>query len=281
MTTVTTSTTTTRTELQERAKNLLLQYAFFRWENAVIIAGALMLTVLYPRPFPRWPIWGWAILGLIGVATIIYSSLTDRDANAKILIDLMQEEFNPRQIHDEKLRQEVNRGMEYQRRIEQAIQQQRAGLMRDRLENTAGQLSDWLSNVFQLALRLDAYKQDTLLRRERQNVPEEIKQLEERIKAERNPETRQQIEQVLDGKRKQLEALQALDARMRQAQLQMDQSLTALATIYSQVRLIDAQDVASGKAERLSADIQEQVNRLNDLVASINEVYNYRTEGLN
>ncbi|MEZ4634213.1 MAG: hypothetical protein R2856_04415 [Caldilineaceae bacterium] len=51
---------------------------------------------------------------------------------------------------------------------------------------------------------------------------------------------------------------------MKQAQLQMDQSLTALATVYSQVRLIDAQDVASGKAERLSADIQEQVNRLND-----------------
>src|SRR5690606_9515971 len=112
------------------------------------------------------------------------------------------------------------------------------------------------------------------------SVPQEIEQLEARVKAERHPETRQQIEQVLAGKRKQLAALQALDARMRQAQLQVDQSLTALATVYSQVRLIDAQDVASGKAERLATDIQEQVNRLNDLVASINEVYNYQTEGL-
>jgi hypothetical protein len=168
----------------------------------------------------------------------------------------------------------------YPRRIEQAVQQQRPGLMRDRLENTAGQLSDWVSNVFQLALRLDAYNQDALLRQERQNVPKEIEQLTARVNAERNPETKDQLEQVVDGKRKQLAALQALDARMRQAQLQMDQSLTALATIYSQVRLIDAQDVASGKAERLSADIQEQVNRLDDLVASINEVYNYQTEGL-
>lgn len=277
---MTMSTTSTRTELQERAKSMLLQYAFFRWENAVLIAGALMLTVLYPRPVPRWPIWGWALLGLIGVAVIVYSSLTDRDANAKILVDLMQEEFDPRQIRDQKLREEVNRGLEYQRRIEQAVQQQRPGLMRDRLENTAGQLSDWVSNVFQLALRLDAYSQDSLLRQERQNVPQEIEHLVARVNAERNPETKDQLEQVLDGKRKQLAALQALDARMRQAQLQMDQSLTALATIYSQVRLIDAQDVASGKAERLSADIQEQVNRLDDLVASINEVYNYQTEGL-
>jgi uncharacterized protein YoxC len=84
----------------------------------------------------------------------------------------------------------------------------------------------------------------------------------------------------LEGKRKHLESLQALDTRMRQAQLQMDQSITALATVYSQVRLIDAQDIASGRAERLRSDIQEQVNRLNDLVASINEVYNYQTQGL-
>jgi hypothetical protein len=273
-------TTTTRTELQERAQNLLLQYAIFRWENAVIIAGALMLTFLYPRPLPRWPLWGWALLGLIGVAVIIYSSLTDADANAKVLVQLMQDEFNPRQIRNEKLRQEVERGLEYQRRIEGLIQTQRPGIMRDRLEDTAGQLSDWVNNIFKLALRLDAYQQDDLLRRERDVVPKEVEQLHARLQAERNAQTRQQIEVVLEGKRKHLESLQALDTRMRQAQLQMDQSITALATVYSQVRLIDAQDIASGRAERLRSDIQEQVNRLNDLVASINEVYNYQTQGL-
>jgi hypothetical protein len=273
-------TTTTRTELQERAQNLLLQYAIFRWENAVIIAGALMLTFLYPRPLPRWPLWGWALLGLIGVAVIIYSSLTDADANAKVLVQLMQDEFNPRQIRNEKLRQEVERGLEYQRRIEGLIQTQRPGIMRDRLEDTAGQLSDWVNNIFKLALRLDAYQQDDLLRRERDVVPKEVEQLHARLQAERNTQTRQQIEVVLEGKRKHLESLQALDTRMRQAQLQMDQSITALATVYSQVRLIDAQDIASGRAERLRSDIQEQVNRLNDLVASINEVYNYQTQGL-
>jgi hypothetical protein len=73
--------------------------------------------------------------------------------------------------------------------------------------------------------------------------------------------------------------MQALDARMRQAELQMEQSLTALATIYSQIQLVDAQAVASGRAERIQADIQEQVARLNDLVASINEVYDYQDSG--
>ncbi len=67
---------------------------------------------------------------------------------------------------------------------------------------------------------------------------------------------------------------------MQQAALQMDQSLTALATIYSQVQLVDAQGVESGRAERLQADIREQVDRLNDLVSSINEVYDYNTKGI-
>jgi biopolymer transport protein ExbB/TolQ len=271
---------TTRTELQQKVQSLLLQYAFFRWENAVIIALSLVLTVFLPRPLPRWPIWGWVLLGLIGVVAIVYSSLTDADANAKVLVDLMQERFNPRQIKSAKLRQEVEKGLEYQRRIEEQVRSHRPGIMRDRLEDTAGQLSEWVSNVFQLALRLDAYEQDGLLHRERENVPQEVQTLEARIKLEANPQMRGQMEQVLAGKRKHLEALRALDQRMNQAALQMDQSLTALATIYSQTRLIDAQDIASGRAERLRSDIQEQVLRLNDLVASINEVYNYQTEGL-
>lgn len=273
-------TTTRRSDLQKEAQSLLLQYAFFRWENAVVIAGSLLLTVLYRRPIPGWPAWGWLLLGVIGVGVIVYSSLTDADANAKILVELMQQEFNPKEIRDEKLRQDVEKGMEYQRRIEQQIQSQRPGILRDRLEDTAGQLTDWVANIFALAKRLDAYKQDGLLARERGAVPKELETLEARLKLEGNEQIRAQMAEVVAGKRAQLDALQALHTRMHQAQLQMDQSLTALATVYSQVRLVDAQDIASGQTERLRADIQEQVNRLNDLVASINDVYNYQTEGL-
>lgn len=270
----------TRSQLQKEAQSLLIQYALFRWENAVIIGGAMVLTFLYRRPLPGWPAWGWLLLGVIGVGVIVYSSLTDRDANAKILVDLMQQEFNAKEVRDEKLRQDVEKGMEYQRRIEQLIQSQRPGILRDRLEDTAGQLTDWVANIFALAKRLDAYKQDSLLARERATVPKEVETLEARLKLEGNEQIRQQMGEVVAGKRTQLEALQALHTRMHQAQLQMDQSLTALATVYSQVRLVDAQDIASGQTERLRADIQEQVNRLNDLVASINDVYNYQTEGL-
>ena len=152
--------------------------------------------------------------------------------------------------------------------------------MRDRLEDTANQISDWIRNVYQLALRLDAYRQDDLLEREQQLLPKEVQQLAAQRKLESNPNVQKQLDEVLDSKRQHWNALQELDTRMKQAELQLDQSVTALATIYSQVQLIDAQSVASGRAERLQSDIRDQVNRLNDLVSSISEVYNYNTKGI-
>ncbi|MCC6170164.1 MAG: hypothetical protein IT329_23295 [Caldilineaceae bacterium] len=272
--------TTIRTELQQRATGTLLQYALFRWESAVVLALTIILSFLLPRPFFWWPRFGWPLLGLIAVAVIVYSSLTDAEANAEILLTLFQEQFNPRTIGDKELRTQLESALEYQRRIETQVRQQKNGVIRDRLDDTAGQITAWLSNIYQLALRLDAYTRDDLLTRERDLIPRELERLTEQRGRERNPAVQQQLDDVIAGKRNHWQALRDLDARMKQAALQLDQSLTALATIYSQIQLIDAQSIGSGRAERLQADIQEQVARLNDLVSSINDVYNFNTKGL-
>jgi hypothetical protein len=273
--------TTIRTELQKQAQSVLLQYAIFRWESALIVAITIVLTFLLPRPFVWWPRFGWPLLGLIGLAALVISSLTDAQANARILHQLFQEQFDPRRIRDRELRSKVESALEYERRIETLVPQRGEGVIRDRIEDAAAQISDWLSNIYQLAIRIDAYRGDDLLARERESVPREVDRLVAQRQAEKNPTVQAQLDSVLDSKRKHWQALRELDARMQQAVLQMDQSLTALGTIYSQIQLIDAQSIGSGRAERLQADIREQVNRLNDLVKSINDVYNYSTKGLN
>ena len=127
----------------------------------------------------------------------------------------------------------------------------------------------------QRALRLDAYQADDLLARERTDLPQELQKLTAQRQREQNAGVQQQLDQVIASKSTQWQTLRQLDARMQQAQLQMDQSLTALATVYSQVQLLNAEAINSGRAERLRSDIQEQVQRLDDLVASLNEVYDY------
>jgi hypothetical protein len=273
--------TTIRTELQKQAQSVLLQYAIFRWESALILAITIILTFLLPRPFIWWPRFGWPLLGLVGLAALVISSLTDAQANARILHKLFQEQFDPRNLRDRELRGKVESALEYERRIELLVTQRNEGVIRDRIEDAAGQISDWLSNIYQLALRLDAYRGDDLLARERDSVPKEVDRLVAQRRVEGNPAVQAQLDSVLESKRKHWQSLRDLDARMKQASLQLDQSLTALGTIYSQIQLVDAQSIGSGRAERLQADIREQVSRLNDLVNSINDVYNFNTKGLN
>ncbi len=263
---------TTRFELQEKARSAILQYAFFRWESAAVLAGTILLTMLLPHPFPWWPVWGWPLLGLLGLAGMVYSSLTDAEANARVLLELFQQQFDPRKVQDEALRQEVETALEYQRRIEAQTRGQRPGVLRDRLEDTAGQLSDWISNIYKLALKLDGHRRDELLARERETVPKEIEKLAARRRLESDLSIQRELDTVLESKGRQWQTLRALDDRMKQAELQLEQSMAALATVHSQVQLIDARDVDSGRSDRLEADIREQVEQLNDLISSINEI---------
>jgi uncharacterized protein YoxC len=59
---------------------------------------------------------------------------------------------------------------------------------------------------------------------------------------------------------------------MRQAELRLEESMTALSTVYSQMQLIGAREVDSSRSERLQADIREEIAQLNDLISSINEI---------
>lgn len=268
-----------RSEIEKEAQGALIQYAFFRWENAVILGASILLAFFQSQgnffQVIPWQWWGWLVLGGIGVAAIFISSLTDAETNAKVLLTLFQEQFNPRKIQNPALREEVERALEYQWRIEAHIGKQGSGVLRDRLEDTANQLADWVAHIYQLAMRLDAYRHDPLLPQERETVPEELQSLRARVQYEKNSEVRQQLGELIERKRQQWESLQALDARMKQAELRLEESLTSLATVYSQVQLISAQDVDSGRSERLRQDINEQVSRLDDLVDSLNEVYDY------
>ena len=266
--------------IEQDAQKALIQNAFFRWESAAMIAGTILLSVFWPRPFPIWPWWGWPLLGLIGEAAIVVSSLTDKAEQQKAVESLFRQKYNTGGIRDRNLRAKLAEAEQYRQRIQQAIARQRSGILRDRLVSTTGQVYDWIANMVKLAQRIDTYRSDTIIRRDLETVPREIKELQTRLRLESDPRVRGQIEQTLNSKRQLHRNLDDLDNRMERADLQLDHSLAALGTVYSQTLLVGSKDVDSDRAERLRDDIRDEVGALQDIVESLNEVYSFDLGGL-
>ena len=195
-----------RVELSKRA---IVQYALFRWENAVIVAGAILLTTFFPRPFSWWPSWGLGLLGLIGVGAVTYSSLTNIRFNAQLLLSAFQDQFNLKSILLPELRRKVESALEYQRRIVGQVQNQESSILWSRAEDTALQLDEWITNVYRLCLRLDAFERDKLLRDELAAVPAELDRLKQRLTDEGDADIQSELRQVIESKEQQYETSRA------------------------------------------------------------------------
>ena len=130
-----------------------------------------------------------------------------------------------------------------------------------------------------LARRLDAYRGDPIILGDRDALKESIPNLQRRLAQENDERVRGQLETTLGDQQRLQVNIAELDNRMQRADLQLDSSLASLGTVYSQLLLIGSKDVDGGQAERLQADISDEVNSLQDVVASINEIYDYQTFG--
>ena len=235
----------------------------------MVLGGTIVLTVLLSQPFPGWPVWGWPVLGLLGLVALVYASLIGDKASGREFLDLFQQEFDPFRIRDDALRREVEDALEYQQHIEVWMREQRSGVLRDWLESMAGQFYGWIGNIYELAQKLDAYRQGELLAHEQQVVVQRIEELAARRRLEHDPVIRRELDAVLEVKGQQWQALRGLDVRILQNESSLRESITELAAVYAQVQQVDAQDVQSGRSSRLEADIREQVDRLKDLVGTI------------
>jgi len=268
-----------RVSLEQRAQRAIVQHAFLRWESALVVAGTLLLSFFFAKPFAWWPWWGWPALGLIAEALIVYTSMSDPSTAAKVVGSIFREEFDPRQIGDRELRGKLSQAVEYRERIDQAVREQRQGALKEHLTEMSTGIDDWVSQMFRLARRLVAFRGDGIITRDLQEVPREVERLGARLRLETDASVRKQMEATLASKMAHRRSLSSLEDTMERADLQMDHSLAALGTVYSQVLLIGAREVDSSRTQRLREDIRQQVLSLQDMVDSINAVYNYRMEG--
>jgi len=266
--------------LRKRAQRAIIENAVFDWKSAVIIA----LTVLLIAFGPGWvggslklQWWHFLIGGAVAWLALIVSIMTDPAANAKAVADLLQHDFNPATLRNEQARTWVEKALEYRRRIAETIARTREGVLRDHLGDTAGQIDEWITNLYHLAQRLDAFENDEVIHQDMRSVPLAIQNLQAKLRVEDDASVREQMQQTIESKRAQLANLQQLENMMQKAELHMDTTLTAMGTIYSQLLLVGVKDVDSGRAQRLRQDVTEQVKQLEDVVSSMDEVYRTRS----
>ena len=279
------STDSIRSQIETQARRAILERALINAKNAVLIGGALVLAVLFPQPFPlllpwfNW--WTWLALGAIGLAGVIVSTLSDPQERAQAVAAMFHEEHNPNLIKDKNLRAKFDRALEYYDRLQEVSAGMKTEALRERTANSVRQMEDWVSNIYRLAIRLQAFRADGILNRDRVQAPQTLRSLQTRLNQERDPAVREQLQTTIASQQQQLQNIQALDNLMERADLQLDRSVAALGTVYSQFLLIGStREVDSAAAQRLQTEVTDEVAGLQDLVQSINQVYDYRYEGL-
>jgi hypothetical protein len=272
-------------ELEKRAGRAILTRSVYRWESAIIIALTMSLALLtlagvVPALFGVLQWWFWLALGALGEVGLVWSSVKDPEFRAKAVAEMFHEKFNSREIKDKALRQQVDRALEYRDRIDDVINKSREGVLRDHLKDVSGGITDWMENVFRLAKRLDTYEADEMIRQDMQSVAPAIEGLKKRLALEDDDTVKRQISQAIAQRQIQRDNLRKLQNVMEQAQFQMESTLTAMGTVYSQAMILGSRDVASGRAQRLQQDIADQVQALQDVVHTMDEVYQAGTDSL-
>ena len=261
------------TDLERRTWRAMLYNAFFRWESAATISLAILLAFFLPKPFPGWQWWFWLVAGALAEAAIVYSSLTDPEFGRRVVADMLRQEFAIDELQDDVVRGYMEKAFEYRERIEEAIAQRRRGVLRDHFQETARQVDNWIRSIYEIARRLDGYDQDDFIRGEKQEVSKRVTELRSQLARETDPRVRTQLGETLEAKEVQLENLEQLENGMQRAELQLENTLTAMGTIYSQLLLVGTKDVDSGRVRRLREDMANEVHGLQDVLESMDDVY--------
>lgn len=165
------------------------------------------------------------------------------------------------------------RAAEYRRQILDILEALSVGLPGNQEQQLPQQLQTWELRIQQLVQQLNRLEQNEILQRDRAALPQSIADLEARLAAATDPELQTDLQETLDNQRTQLAQLTQLQTLLERGDLDIDETLAAMGTIYSQLHLLDTMKADRQYAQRLSNEVGEQVARLNDMLAAMAQVY--------
>jgi predicted RNA-binding Zn ribbon-like protein len=271
-------------DLRQRALGALLKNAVFSPLSALVIAAGIALVGL-DVDIPVLGValnlspWWWLVALLPLWIIVVGLQVLSRSAGEAAVSQALRETFDIGVITNPHLQQNVAQAIAYRQRIDAAVDRFRDNIMHDRMKDAADQVEEWVRRIYTLSVRLDTFRNDGVIANDLRSVPESIRSLQQRMLAAGNESLRREIQDTIDRRKTQLTALENLSQTMSRAELQLENTLTALGTVYSQMLLVDAKEVDSSKTQRLRENILDQVNSLNDVLSSMDEVYESKGMG--
>lgn len=269
--------TNLRAEIQRKATGAFLQYALFRIESAVVVAGTIILTVLAatgPNGELILPWWVWLLLGLGGWTAIVLSSVTDPDTSAKVLWQLLRTRLELDTIKNKALRSRTEAMGPYIQGAERDIYRLKDSAKQPFLEAAVENLYTWAAQSALFARYVDTYGRDHRLEERRQALPRKIETLMARLKYEKNPDIIDRLNQEMEALGRDLESLRLLDAQMQHAPSQLGQTLTALARTTSELHVITTDEgTDQNHVNHLNQEIERYLGQMTDLATQMAKLY--------
>ena len=219
----------------------------------------------------EWQPWYWLVLGALAETVLIAATLTDPEATEQAIAEDFEREYDLRNIRNRVSRERLRDAFEYRRNMLK-LSDRSKGAMRNRLRTLVSDVSDWITYMYNLAERIDLSESNELVIRDRQQVPRKIADVKARIQRESNPSDRQSLEVQLAHLQRQQTSLEATLSSTKRAEIQLESTLSALGTVYAQMALLGAKSADSAKGQRLSIEVKDEIDKLQDTIDAMDEM---------
>lgn len=165
----------------------------------------------------------------------------------------------------------VQEARRYQREISQLRQTAVSEFEQMRLDQLAELVNEWVTAVVDLAQRVMAFEQNKLVQEDLTKVPKAIASVEKRLEKTDNELVRQELTKTLQNRQQQLASLQKLAGLMELADVKMENTVSMLGTMYSQL-LISRSKGQVADYGRLLDEANEAVHSLQDHLHALEEI---------
>ncbi|MBZ0318135.1 MAG: hypothetical protein K8L91_17070 [Anaerolineae bacterium] len=260
----------TRDSIRQRAQSAIFLNAVSKPQSLTIIALAVMCWIL-GISFLGVTSAIWLAFGAVAELIFVLATVSDPQQNAEAVERIFAQQYDINEVRNHHARQRVAQALEYQENI-RALAQTRGGAMRLQIESTADEVNHWLEQVFKLARRIDDYESSDIISRDRVRVPNELQSLRLRLDKEQDERVKAELRDAIRSKELQLSHLRDLEANVKRADVQLDNTLAALGTIYTQIQLLDAKSIDGRSTNRLRQEIVDEVLSLKDTLEALEEV---------